>query len=39
MPLSLDGFAASHSLLHLLNHDRLWFGVLSLVGIMFIFFS
>lgn len=36
VPLSLGGFAASHSLLHLLNHDRLWFGVLSLVGMMLI---
>lgn len=30
--LSLDGFASPLSLLHLLNHGRLWFDVLGLVG-------
>lgn len=37
--LSMDGFAFSHSLLHLLNHGRFWFGVLGLVGMMLILFN
>lgn len=37
--LSLDGFASSHSLLHLLSHGRLWFDVLGLAGMSLILFN
>lgn len=37
--LSLDDFASSNSLLHLLDHGRLWFGILGLVGMKLILFN